>query len=252
MEDVEHVLRTLPAVLVGNAPDVHGLAESMRARIAFTFFALVEENFNLKGRGLVGTDGGTWEPLTPQYLAYTRPITGRGKPRAGKLYPGGKDGLLTRSQIELWWRTYRGNLAWLARKYDIQDAKSRAAAIATKTVRDAGGKFKIDDPDFGGRQVGKDYQIHVITGTFRRTIQPGMLAEDTAGAANYQSGEPDQIAEQRGDSLLVGTNFRWAEALHNKRPLWPDELPLEWQDELAGALTSGVVMFVKLVEQGAV
>lgn len=251
--DVEETLRNLPAILEGTHPDPHGIAESLRSRVAFGFLDLVADAFEQKGRGYTGSDGIKWAPLSSQYLAYSRPLAGRQKPRAGKHAPGGNDGLLSDAQLRLWRKTFSTNVRRLAGKYEIRDAKARAAAMAWKTVKEAGGKTKLASPKFGGRIAGKDYQIHVVSGTFRRTIQPGTLTVNANGGADYFTSEPDQVVENTSaTTMVVGSKFPHAEPLHKIRPLWPEELPLEWQDELSDAITSGILMFVMLVQRGEI
>lgn len=251
-EDVERVLRNLPAILSGRHPDPYGLASSLRSRVAHAFFSQVAFAFEDKGRGLTGSDGIKWDPLSPEYLAYQRPKVGRGRPLAGKHAPGNKDGLLTKGQLKEWRKIFAFNVRRLAGKYAIEEAKSRAAAIAWNTIKMMGGRTKLADPGFGGRVAGKDYQILVSGGTLRRSVLPGELSEQTNGSANYGRDEEDQVIEDFQTTLVVGTAVPYAEHLHKKRPLWPEEMPPNWLDQMDDAMISGIDMFFILVERGEI
>ncbi|MFI4874762.1 MAG: hypothetical protein ACIALR_05475 [Blastopirellula sp. JB062] len=250
--DVEEVLRNLPAILAGTHPDPHGIAEGLRNRHAFAFFGLVSDACDEKGRGRTGSDGITWQPLSPAYLAYSRPLAGRKKPKAGKHAPGGNDGLLTESQLKQWRKIFAFTLGKLAGKYPLSEAKRRAAVCAWQDLKKMGAKTKIADPGFGGRVVGQDYQIHVISGTFRHTLQPGVLTKRQDGGADYFRDDDDQIQESYAGTMIVGSNFEHASRLHKLRPLWPEEPPPAWMDELDNATRSGIMMFVRLVELGKI
>lgn len=251
-EDVENVLRNLPAMLAGEHPDTHRIAESLRSRVAHAFFSQVAFAFEEKGRGRVGSDGIKWEPLSPEYLAYQRPKVGRGRPLAGKLAPGGNDGLLTKSQLKTWNANFARSLKWLAAKYPLTEAKSRAAALAWKATKAAGGRTKIADPGFGGRIAGDDYQMLVSGGTLRRSILPGEIDQYSNGGADYHADDDGQVVDDRQTSIVVGTRVPYAEYLHKRRPLWPEDFTPDWIDQMNDAIVSGIYMFVLLTEQGEI
>ena len=89
--EVEHFLRSLPAILTGRNADPHGIARGMRARVGYTLLQLVKLDFEEKGRGRPGSDGESWPPLSKHYLAYQRPVTGNKPPHAGQSAPGGTE-----------------------------------------------------------------------------------------------------------------------------------------------------------------
>lgn len=238
----------LPAILAGKAPDPFGIAAGFRARVAFAWLGLVKLDYEKKGKGQVGADGKRWAPLSPSYLAYQRPITGRKPPRGGKAGPSPKDGLLTKKQNDLWWSTYRRNLAWLAQREDIGTAKGIAAAIAWKVVKKAGGKTKIDDPRFGGRKVGQ-YQILVDRGILFNSLTAGELLEREAGATYIP--KENQVFDERPGQMTVGTNVPYARPNHKTRPFWPETLPDSWQREINQIAGSGLRRIADLIARGA-
>jgi hypothetical protein len=240
--EIERTIRALPAMLAGRVPDEHGIAAGFRARLAWTFFSLVAPAFNAKGRGETDDAGESWHPLSPAYLAYQRPVTGRKPPHAGGLAPGGKDGYLTPELLRLWRRTYADRLAWFIMRMPDKDAASRAAAIAWIVVKKAGAKTKIGT--FGERKAGVDYQILVDTGLLRRSILPGELVNEQQVDSQYRPPEAQECNDQ-GHRLIVGTTVPYAKYHHHakdpkrRRRLWPERFPADWWRQINSVAVSG-------------
>lgn len=249
-EDLDGFIRRLPAILAGRVSDEHGIAAGFRSRIGWAVFSLIAPNFNQLGRGQPGADGTTWKPLSPQYLAYQRPITGRKPPRAGGKAPGGNDGLLTDTQLKLWNRTFADALAWYIMREPDDEARGHAAAIAWIVVKKAGGKTKLADPAFGGRQAGVDYQMLVDTGQLRRSLQPGLLAEN-GPEATYQPADSEQLWDSQPTYIVVGSNVKHAAPNHKRRPLWPERFPADWWRQILGVARSGLVRIADLYGRAA-
>jgi hypothetical protein len=109
-EELVKLIRSLPAAMSGRGADPHKIGAGLRARIGWVFFSLVLPNFQKLGRGQAGADGTRWPDLSAKYKAYQKPIKGRGRPLAGKLAPGGNDGLLTERQLKQWRQVYASHL----------------------------------------------------------------------------------------------------------------------------------------------
>lgn len=243
--ELEAFIRRLPALLAGRVTDERGVAAGFRSRIGWAVFSLIAPNFNQLGRGQPGADGTTWKPLSPAYLAYQRPITGRQRPKAGGKAPGGKDGLLTEPQLKLWNRTFADALAWYIMREPDDEARSHAAAIAWIVVKKAGGKTKLADSRFGGRQAGVDYQMLVDTGQLRRSLQPGQLVENGV-EANYLPSDDGQVFDSQPTQIIVGTNVKHAAPNHKRRRLWPERFPADWWSQILGVARSGLVRIADL------
>lgn len=236
----------------GRARDTHGIASGFRARMAWTFFSLVMPAFQVKGRGGTDEAGDSWPELSAAYLAYQRPITGRQRPKAGKLAPGGKDGLLTKAQLASWRHIYARQLLRLSSSHQPTDAKSIAAAIAWSVIKKQGAKTKLADPRFGGRQVGS-YQILVDEGTLRRSIQPGELVG--TGEVTYQKPDNGQIVEGRPGQVVVGSSVPYAKAHHEgvgvpQRRLWPEQFPASWWRQIMDQAAAGISQVLRLAGEG--
>ena len=246
--ELERIIRRLPSMLAGNVPDEHGIAAGFRARIGWAFFQLVAFSFNEKGRGGTDSAGESWAPLSPGYLAYRRPVTGRQPPRAGGFAPGGKDGYLTPDQLRLWRRTYADRLAWYVMRMPDKDAKARAAAIAWIVVKEKGAKTKIGT--FGQRKAGIDYQILVDTGVLRRSLLPGEAVNENDVHSEYRPAD-NQKFDDVGTRLIVGTTVPYAKYHHHgkgkrRRRFWPETLPQDWWRQITDAAVSGFVRIGEL------
>ena len=249
--ELEALIRSLPALLAGKTDDPYGIARGFRLRVAFAFFMVVKEEFIVKSRGGTDAAGIQWPPLSPEYLAYTRPM-GRGgsgsrqPPTAGGVAPGraGSDGFMTALDLALWRRDFAQALAWLSASEDVKSAKGHAAAIAWNKAKARGVKTKLQV--FGQRDV----EILRDRGILFNSISPGVLTEDGASAA-YAPPSGDQLVTDQPGMLIVGTNVPYAyyhQVNPGKRPLWPKDgnLPAEWMDEIIDVAVSGLIRIGEL------
>lgn len=251
-QELTTLIRRLPAMLAGNVQDEYGVAAGFRARIANTFFSLVAPNFQRLGRGQPGADGDVWAPLSPEYLAYGRPVTGTKPPRGGKLAPGGKDGLLTGQQLALWNRTFRQALSHYIVFQPEEEAKSHAAAVAWIAVKKAGGKTKLGT--FGARQVGVDYQTLVSHGDLRTSLKFGEVLEKIGPDAEYRPPR-GQHYEEQAYRLVVGSDDPKAKFHHHgkgrrRRRLWPERFPADWWNQILGQAMGGLTRIADLFRSG--
>lgn len=252
--EVLELIRSLPAILVGRAPDVDDIGASFRARIGHTLLDLIVKNFDALGRGEAGVDGTIWPPLSREYLAYQRRygpgekanlIKGAGlNSRRNRLAPGNKKGLLTADQLKLWRRTYADRLAWYTMREPDKVARAHAAAIAWIVVKKAGARTMLEV--FGGRKV----QILVDTGYLRGSLTPGDLVEQGLSASYSPPtglGSDQQVFDiKTAYQIVIGTNVKYAKYHHGdenhpgKRPLWPMSFPDDWWNQALGVAISGL------------
>lgn len=245
--EIERLIRSLPAILAGSAPDELGIARGFKARCAHTFFMIIRENFIIKSRGGTDEAGIKWPKLSPKYLAYVRPM-GRGgegsryPPHAGGLAPGGRDGFMSESQLRRWRGTFARCLARLALQMDRGEAMGFAAAIAWNEAKRLGVKTKLQV--FGDREV----EILRDRGILFNSLSPGVVIED-GPRAEYTpptgDGGDAQVATLDGSGLLCGTNVEYARRHHfGRRPFWPvnGELPDQWVAEIVEVGVDGLRM----------
>lgn len=242
------LIRRLPAMLAGHVPDEHGVAAGFRARIGWAIFSLVKPNVENLSHGLQGDDGDKWPPLSAEYLAYQKPVSGTKPPHAGGLAPGGKDGFLTKEQLKLWNRTYADRLAFFIMREPDVKAKAHAAAVAWQVVKAAGGKTKLKE--FGNRQAGVDYQILVDRHTLLNSLQPGQKIERGPNAEYLP--ERDQVYRDEQTQMVVGTRVPYAiyhhaaKNLKRRRRLWPEHFPSDWWRQILDQGRSGLLRVVQL------
>jgi hypothetical protein len=243
--DIEQLIRALPAMLAGKIPDRGGIVSGMRARLGHTFLSLVKEDFVKKSRGQAGADGQTWAPLSAAYLAYRRPFNnGRKPPRGPGKAPGNKNGFLDKQQLQRWRKIFADRYAFFVMRESEAEAKAHAAAIAWATLKAEGAKTKIEE--FGRKRVaGSDYNILRDRSTLLNSLSPGVLT-----ATGYQP-KADQVYEDHGSRLVVGTNVPYAKYHHygkgrRHRPLWPEKLPDDWWRQIEDQMLAGVVRIGQL------
>lgn len=262
-EELNNLVRMLPAILAGRVPDVENIAKGFKSRVAHQLLSLIMINFNQLGRGSAGIDGDKWEPLSPAYLAYGRRFgTGEhsqasikkaaGLGKNNRLAPGDNKGLLTPEQLKQWRqffsKAFRRYIHFLPEK----QAKAKAAAKAWILIKQMGGRTKLEV--FGNRQV----QILVDTGRLAESLQPGELI--TSGIdAHYKppAGKSafDQVTEMESSRIVVGTNVEYAKYHHNgkgrrRRRLWPEQLPEIWWRKILEAAVSGIMEIHTLFSEG--
>ncbi len=231
--------------LTGREPDNAGHAKAVFYAIGFAALSDIQEAFIVKSRGGTGEDGVTWPPLSEAYLAYQRRFApgeqsalkkaaGLGK---GHSYGvGGKGGILTKAQSKRWKKLYGGNLARLAARMEVPDAKGMAAAMAWNTIKAEGARTKLEV--FGKRVVA----ILRDVGILFNSLSPGYFDGVTYDKPTAEGGE-QQVFTALTDGIVIGTNVPYA-AAHNygypksgipKREFLPEVVPQVWLERWAQA-----------------
>lgn len=251
-QELESLIRQLPAILTGRVEDTYGVAHGFKMRIALTFFMIVKEEFIVKSRGGTDEAGISWPPLSPEYLAYTRPMGTRGggsrqPPTAGGFTPGcaGNDGFMTAADLAQWRKDYAASLAWLSASEDIRLAKQHAAAIAWNKAKKRGVRTKLQV--FGHRDV----EILRDRGILFNSISPGIFNEDRGPDANYIPPQDQKLEAGLAGLLIVGSNVPYLyyhQVNPGRRPIWPQngDLPPAWMDEIIEVAVSGLVRIGEL------
>lgn len=249
--EIEALIRQIPAMMEGRVPDTYGIVRGFKLRVAFGFFSIIKENFIIKSRGGTDEAGIRWRPLSPEYLAYVRPMAsapGRGSrspPRAGGRSPGDNDGFMNAKQLKRWRGIYAGLLKYLALQMDLGTAKAIAAATAWKRLKAEGVRTKLEV--FGRRDV----EILRDRGILFNSLSPGVITfagPDASYSPPTDEGGEYQVVEQEDGSLTCGTNVEYAARQFATRPAWPPggELPDIWLAEIAEIGASGLMQIGEL------
>lgn len=252
-------LAEIPRILSGRTSDHLGIARGFKLRLAVAWFSKIKQAFIVKARGGTDEAGISWPALSKAYLAYGRgPFSTR---RAGKSAPGKvrggprdgqqKDGFLSKAQMKRWRQVYSQNVAWMAGREPLGEARSHAAAIAWNVLKREGAKTKLDV--FGNRSV----EILRDRGLLFNSLSPGVLAESGPDAS--YSPPADQVVEDKPGSLAVGTNVEYAKYHQGdddkpgRRRLWPnaDEVPASWQEDFNETAASGIPVAIEMIARAA-
>ncbi len=228
-EALKQKIALIPAILGGLNGQANSVRDALLVRVGLVLLMLIKEAFIVKARGGTDAAGIQWKPLSKSYVAYGRRHPSL-PPASQRKRPGH---LLTDKQTDLWWETYRRNLARFARREGIKSAKGHAAAIAWAVVKKAGGKTILGTYGDAPTEIGRD------TGRLLNSLSPGIAGP---------SGDADQIFRTEPNAVAVGTNVAYAAAFHARRPLWKengDEWPREWWDQINDALETGLVGLVQ-------
>lgn len=244
-------LALLPAILAGRAPDEFNIQRGFMLRLAVAFLEKVKLAFITKARGGTDEAGESWPKLSRKYLAYGRRF-GRGEQAALKKAAGlgranNRRGLLTAAQDKRWKKIYARNLAWLAARESIGEAKAHAASIAWAQLKREGAQTKLDV--YGNREV----EILRDTGILFNSLSPGLLSPRGADAA--YSAKPNQIIRFRQGELIVGTEVPYASRHHNgvkvpQRRLWPRNIPASWYAYFTRQADAGLAKGIELLSGG--
>ena len=258
----KNIISSVVKMLTGKEPDRGGLARGVHLAIGTQALSLIHEDFVVKSRGGTGKIGGKWQKLTRAYLAYQRRF-GKGEQSALKKAAGaergashgvgGNRGLLTKSQVELWNRTFADRFARFQMSMPDAAAKARAAAVAWIVVKKAGGKTMIDV--YGGREV----EILKDTGILLNSLSAGEIRGGVHRKPKVKGGA-DQIVENLKNGVIVGTNVKYA-AAHNygvpgrlpRRQFLPDgDLPDEWNGHMEDVLERAITELAEqLISRGS-
>lgn len=233
--EVRAILREIPAIVAGHAPDPYGVARAVQLRVGVAALSQIQQDFLTKCRGGTGSDGVTWPPLKRSTIAARR--VGRGELKS--LGVGGKRvrGLLTPAENKLWKQIYGTRLARLRLHMGEAEARAKAASIAWAELKRRGAKTKLEV--LGSRKVdmGRD------TGRMFRAFTPGV--EDRP------SGEPDQIFETVQGAVIVGNKVPYFPAFHARRPCWPADgsIPAAWLPAIQAAAAKGMIRAAEIILQ---
>jgi hypothetical protein len=254
-DDARRIVRRLAPILAGKEPDDLGIARGVHMAVGVAALSDIKQDFIRKSRGETGEDGVKWKPLTKEYLAYGRRF-GRGEQAAlkqaaglGKEHrfaPGTNKGLLTAAQLKEWRRLFAMHTARLSLSMSIEEAKSKAAAMAWNALKAQGAKTKLDV--FGSRQVdiGRD------TGILFNSISPGELG-GAGPTATYSKptgpGGDQQAFEVLENGVIVGTNVAYAAAFNRRRRFIPDgsDVPMVWRERWMDVARQGILIGLRMV-----
>jgi len=202
------LLRSLPAILSGDAPDPKGLRRSFLAALLYNAFKRTHEAYLTKADGGADEYGESWDPLSPKTIA-SRPITQQDQRQYG--VRKGQRGLLTAEQNRRWKGIFASvYFRELTSGTLEKEAKAVAGRIAWAILKSQGAKTRI------GTLSKRDVPIMIDKGRLERSFRPGALTKNA-----YRRYNRDQVAEIRERSIRFGSSVPYAKRAAKKRPVIP-------------------------------
>ena len=210
--------------------------EALLTRIGLVSLGRIKQAFVEKARGGTDEAGDRWKPLSPKTIAYskTRSRGAGGRTRTEKKRDAFPSQALTKKQNERWWDLYRQGLAI------FKGNKASAARRAWAILKGEGATTLLQK--YGGRQV----EILRDTGLLLNSLSPG-----------YKG--PEQVFRIDRNSVIIGTNRKWAAAHHRgvpgklpQRRLWPptSKWPQTWWADITDQIKQGLLDIISQRLQG--
>lgn len=137
---------------------------------------------------------------------------------------------------KVWRRVFARKFSEIARYRDDETAKAIAAGLAWNRVKAMGAITLIGT--IGPRQV----PLLNRTGRLQESLVPNSL--DSRGV--YEPYNEDQIFRLNEGNLEIGTKVEYAEAVSQKRPIWPRRMG-PWMDRALGAGRDAFFRHLQLV-----
>lgn len=202
------LMRRLPGILTGRMRGVDSdrLRRTFVAAYAHSMFTNIHRAFLVKSRGGTDETGTTWKPLKPETIAARR-LSGPSRfafaARRGR-------GLLTAAQDRRW----RGIFASAMTRFEAEgfapaEARAMAGQLAWAILKKQGAQTRL--AVLSRRRV----PILIDRGRLERSLRPGAVS-------GFVYRKPkEQIVEDRGQTVVLGTSVPYAARQHRTRRLWP-------------------------------
>lgn len=232
---LRQALAQIPAAASGGG----ATADAMMTRCGMALLGRIKQAFIAKSRGGMDEAGDSWQPLSPETIAYSKTRSrGRGgRTKAEKGRPSRPSQALSANQQARWWKLYRQGLAMFRLGPDPQASAARRAWAILKRE---GAQTLLDK--YGHRQV----DILRDTGLLLNSLSPGVAS-------------PNAVFRIGHGEVIVGTNRKGAAAHHHgvpgrlpQRRLWPEprKWPATWWTGILEQLRQGLVDITASIIKG--
>jgi len=220
---IKTIINNIPLYISGERFDRYGVGRVFWSTVASEFYSRLYRSYEVRSEGGADDLGNSFKPLSPTTIAL-RPIQ-RGSlgklgltKRSGTALKDRKRGLLSPREDTKWKQIYSRALRRLAFVVPLGKAKQIAAAKAWTEMKQKGAKTKKDV--LGSRDV----LIMRVTDQIYDSLKPSK-----SGSRGYRP-RRNQLFEQAGKNLVLGTTVPHAK-FHNKtRPVIPDNAD-KWASE---------------------
>lgn len=231
-KQIRTIINNIPLYISGERFDRFGIGRVFWSTLANEFYGKAYQSFKVRSEG--GSDGlgNSFPPLAKSTIA-SRPIQ-RGSlgglgltKRSGTALGDRKRGLLSPREDDEWKRLYSTSMRKLALILPYKTAQQISAAIAWKKLKEKGAKTKKEV--LGSRNV----LIMRVTDSIFNSLKPSK-----SGSQGYRP-RKNQIYEQVGKTLVLGTEVSYAKFHNSTRPVIPNNAQ-QWADEATSSAFSAV------------
>lgn len=214
-DDVRRAIAQAVAAATGQGPDPTGLAGGVALAVGMEALSIVKSEFVVKARGGTDAAGLKWDPLKRETIAARRPPPQKRRGERPR-------GLLTAAQDKRWRGLFAAALRWM------KGDKAHAAAYAWTVLKAEGARTRL--AELGSREV----EIGRDTGRMFNSLSPGH--------------EDNVLTPERG-AVVIGTNVRYAERFHKRRPLWspPERWPDAYWQRLGVAARNALLLLAQAI-----
>jgi hypothetical protein len=257
-QQLQSMLRSLPAIMAGRQPDFRGIARGLQLRVGVAFLSQVQQDYVTKARGGTGRDGVKWPPLKTSTIVARRRsaadvrsvrLKSRSDMSAGEVREteraiAARRGELTQSMRGQVGQHPGKNLNWLA-----GSARGLSRAQVEEQARRDGATIRTIRSILGARAV----EILIDTRRLFRAFSPGV--EDRP------ANEPDQQITAGSGQVILGVNVPYFATHQNgdpkrnipARPIVPRNgvIPAAYWPAILQAGATGIVRAILLLAGGA-
>lgn len=256
-QQLTQLLASLPSIMAGRAPDLHGVAKGLQLRVGVAFLSQVQQDYVTKSRGGTGKDGVKWAPLKTSTIVArrrskedvknirlaVRSDLGKAGAREVERHIAARRGELTETMRSHVGRQKGLTLNWLA-----GSARGLSRAQIEEQARRQGASIQTIRSILGARTV----EILVDTRRMFRAFSPGV--------ADRPSGEAEQQITTGAGQVILGVNVPYfathqhGDPKHNipARPIVPKNgvIPTAYWPAILQAGATGLVRAVMLLASG--
>ena len=220
----------------GERFDRYGVGRVFWSTLAAEFYSRLYASYKVRSEGGSDDLGNSIAPLAKTTIAM-RPIA-RGSlgslgltKQSGTALQDRQRGLLSPSENREWRQIYSRVLTSLIPRVGVDRAKQIAAAVAWKKLKEKGALTK---KDLLGR---RDVLIMRVTDAIFNSLKPA-----NSGSRGYRA-RRNQIYEQTGKQLVLGTEVEYAKFHNNTRPVIPENAD-QWANEATSIAFNKVAQHV--------
>jgi len=231
-KELSKLAKEVLEVLLGKAPDKHGIRESFFGAVTNSVYSSIHKAFLAKKEHGADELGNKWKDHAPATKAYKK-LEGR----KGLSLPGPLSRpTLNATQDKAWRRHFVRRFIRLVTIMPEEKAKRIAAASAWNHVKESHGATTLLDI-----MKSKKFPLNFDTGDTERSLEPA----DYSPPGPYLPQDPNQIVKLESGKLVLGSRAPNASNADKLRPLWPRPFPKEWLTKAIREGKEAIILRIK-------